>query len=391
MLMRPGEHRSDNVDTFFAHALEYIPQIVEYFEKLDPTEVLQISRDANGDEIRKAYRKAALANHPDKVSEEERETASIRFKDVQQAYEILSDDDKRHLYNTHGMGAFNGSGEPGMNGGPGLDGILAQMFGMGAMGGMGGVSLCKGKGGKEKATAKKCSTCDGQDSCHIRFREILTRMGQFLTKSTAVCTTCNGDGQFFATKDKCKKCKGKKTNEEKKILEIYIPRGAKDGDRIVLEGEADQVPGQEPGDIVFQLEQEEHPVFTRAGADLKATIDVTLAESLTGLSRVVIKHLDGRGIELQHPKTPGQILSPGQVFKVPGEGMPIKRSDSRGDLYLVVNIKFPDEKMEAQRCNSGDVEYEANANIDDFGSQDPSGGDAWEDDDEEEGGSQCAT
>lgn len=178
----------------------------------------------------------------------------------------------------------------------------------------------------------------------------------------------------------------------------------------MLEGEADQVPGQEPGDIVFQLEQEEHPVFTRAGADLKATIDVTLAESLTGFSRVVIKHLDGRGIELQHPKTPGQILSPGQVLKVPGEGMPIKRSDSRGDLYLIVNIKFPDEKWKPSaavlerlkemlpgpdaRIEAGtvdDVEYESKANIDNFGSQDPSGGDAWEDDDEEEGGPQCAT
>ncbi|KAL4911949.1 hypothetical protein BDW62DRAFT_195812 [Aspergillus aurantiobrunneus] len=412
---------------------------------IDLYEVLQISRDASQDEIRKAYRKAALVNHPDKVPEEEREEASVRFKDVQQAYEILSDDDKRHLYDTHGLGAFNGSGEPGMNGGPDLDDILAQMFGMGGMGGgmpgMGGMprrrqspdeeqkykisledlykgktvkfastknvicSLCNGKGGKEKATAKKCSTCDGQG-----FKEVLTRMGQFLTKSTAVCTTCNGDGQFFATKDKCKKCKGKKTNEAKKILEIYIPRGAKDGDRIVLEGEADQVPGQEPGDIVFQLEEEEHPVFTRAGADLKATIDVTLAESLTGFSRVAVKHLDGRGIELQHPKAPGQILSPGQVLKVPGEGMPIKRSDSRGDLYLIVNVKFPDEqwkpsaavlerlkemlpkpdaRIEADVVD--EVEYDPKANVEDFGTQDPSGGSAWEDDEEEGGTTQCAT
>ncbi|KAL4923487.1 putative DnaJ domain protein (Mas5) [Aspergillus undulatus] len=415
---------------------------------VDLYELLGVARDAPQNEIKSAYRKAALKSHPDKFPEEEREAASANFQSIQQAYEILSDDDKRHLYDTHGMGAFNGSGEPGMNGGPDLDDILAQMFGgMGGMGGMGGgmpgmggmprprqspdeeqkyeISLedlykgktvkfastknvicshCKGKGGKEKATAKQCSTCDGQG-----LREVLTQMGGFLTKSIQTCTTCNGDGQFYATKDKCKKCKGKKTNEEKKILEIYIPRGAKDGDRIILEGEADQVPGQEPGDIIFQLEEEEHPVFQRAGADLKAAIDITLAESLTGFSRVVIKHLDGRGIELQHPKKPGQILSPGQVLKVPGEGMPIKRSDSRGDLYLIVNVKFPDEtwkpspavleklkeilpkpdaRIEAEPVD--EVEYDRKADIEDFGSKDPAGGDAWEDD-EEEGGAQCTT
>ncbi|KAI9368086.1 hypothetical protein BJX61DRAFT_246850 [Aspergillus egyptiacus] len=410
---------------------------------VDLYEVLQISRDATKEEIRKAYRKAALVHHPDKVPEAEREAADARFKEVQQAYDILYDEQKRHLYDTHGMAAFNGSGEPGMNGEPDLDDILASMFGMGGgMGGMGGMpgrgrprqspneeqkyevkledlykgktvkfastknvicSLCKGKGGKEKATAKKCSTCDGTG-----VKEILSRMGQFLTRQTVTCSTCNGDGQFFADKDKCKKCKGKKTNEEKKILEIYIPRGAKDGDRIVLEGEADQVPGQEPGDIIFHLVEEEHEVFKRSGADLMATIDVTLVEALTGFSRVVVKHLDGRGIELQHPKTPGQVLSPGQVLKIPGEGMPIKRSDARGDLYLLVNIKFPDENWKPspavlerlkemlpkpgpaiQAETIDEVEYDPKGNLEDFGSQDPSGGDAWEDDDE--GGAQCTT
>ncbi|KAL4797937.1 putative DnaJ domain protein [Aspergillus venezuelensis] len=422
-------------------------------DSTDLYELLGVGREASPSEIKSAYRKAALRSHPDKFPEEEREEASANFQNIQQAYEILSDDDKRHLYDTHGMGAFNGSGEPGMNGGVDLDDILAQMFGgmggmgggMPGMGGMGGMppkprqspdeeqkyeisledlykgktvkfastknvicSHCKGRGGKEKATAKQCSTCQGQG-----LREVLTQRGAFLTKSTVVCSTCSGDGQFYATKDKCKKCKGKKTNEEKKMLEIYIPRGAKDGDRIVLEGEADQVPGQEPGDIIFQLEEGEHPVFQRAGADLKATIDITLAESLTGFSRVVIKHLDGRGIELQHPnpnsKNKSPTLSPGQILKVPGEGMPIKRSDAKGDLYLIVNVKFPgadwkptpdvleklkemlpkpDPRIKAEPVD--EVEYEAKKDLEEFGSKDPAGGDAWEDD-EEEGGAQCTT
>ena len=176
----------------------------------------------------------------------------------------------------------------------------------------------------------------------------------------------------------------------------------------MLEGEADQVPDQEPGDIVFKIVEEEHPVFARAGSDLQTTIDVTLAESLTGFSRVVLKHLDGRGIELNHPITPGAILSPGQVLKVPGEGMPMKRTDARGDLYLVVDVKFPDSnwnptpamieklkeilpKPEAPIVASpvDEVTYDPKGSIDDFGAQDGDGGSGWEDEEDDEP-AQCA-
>lgn len=218
-----------------------------------------------------------MSSHPDKVPEDERPTAEIKFKAVQEAYEILYDDQKREIYDRHGMNAFNGSGDPGMGGmggGPDLDDILAQMFGgMGGMGGgmpgmdpfggMGGMpggpgarprksrdeeqdyelslmdlykgktvkfasvknvicSLCTGKGGKEKAKAKKCSTCDG-----VGYQEVIRNMGQFLTKATQPCTTCSGRGSFFSDKDKCKKCKGKRTVEAKKMLELYIPPGSK--------------------------------------------------------------------------------------------------------------------------------------------------------------------
>ena len=172
------------------------------------------------------------------------------------------------------------------------------------------------------------------------------------------CNSCKGASHVFKDKDQCKRCKGERITVEKKALELYVPPGAKcvsdlrslpmgarsliglrHGDRIVLEGEADQVPDQQPGDLVFILKQHEHPVFTRAGADLQATLDITLAESLAGFSRVVLKHLDGRGIHLDHPA--GHVLRPDQILKVAGEGMRHKRSDARGDLYLVVKIAFP--------------------------------------------------
>lgn len=177
----------------------------------------------------------------------------------------------------------------------------------------------------------------------------------------------------------------------------------------MLEGEADQEPDREPGDLVFRIVEKDHPVFQRAGADLAATIDVTLAEALAGFSRVVIKHLDGRGIELNYPKTKGGILTPGQVLKVPGEGMPIRRNDSHGDLYLTVNVKFPDEKWKPSAAalerfkemlpkpdppikadTVDDVDYEPKASMDDFGAGDPHGG-SWVDEDEDEGGAQCTT
>lgn len=178
----------------------------------------------------------------------------------------------------------------------------------------------------------------------------------------------------------------------------------------MLEGEADQDPDQPPRDLVFRVVEKDHPVFKRAGADLMATIDVNLAEALTGFSRVVIKHLDGRGIELHYPKTKGEVLSPGQVLKVPGEGMPIKRSDAHGDLYLEVNIKFPDEKWKPsaatleriremlpkpdppiQAETVDEVQYDSKATLDDFGAGDPHGGSAWVDDDEDDEPAQCTT
>ncbi|EEH35584.2 chaperone protein dnaJ 3 [Paracoccidioides lutzii Pb01] len=412
--------------------------------------VLNIERSATKEEIRKAYRKAALAHHPDKVSPEEREQAEVRFKAVSQAYDILFDDQKRHIYDTHGISAFDGSGRPGMQGGSDLDDLLASMFGGGLnMGGgmpeFGGqrssrtrkgqnevqkyavsledlyrgrtvkfsstknviCTLCKGKGGKERAKPKQCSPCGGTG-----YKETLVQVGPgMVTQTMAECKVCEGSGSFFQPKDKCKKCKGKKVTEERKLLEIYIPRGAKQGDKITLEGEGDQFPDIEPGDIVFVLEEIEHSTFRRAGADLMAEIEITLAEAICGFSRVVLKHLDGRGIEISHPKSNGAILRPNQVLKVAGEGMPFKKSDARGDLYLKVKITFPEDgwasdptvlaklrevfpepstAIEAETVD--DVEYDPNANIEDFGSNNSRGDSGWEDEEEEEGGqAQCTT
>lgn len=199
----------------------------------------------------------------------------------------------------------------------------------------------------------------------------------------------------------------------KNVVELYIPRGARQGDRIVIANEADQKPDQEPGDVIFVIVETAHDVFDRAGADLKADLHISLAEALTGFNRVVLTHLDGRGIQLNIKQPEGKVLRPGQVLKVPGEGMPMKRSDAKGDLYLVVEIEFPEdgwlkddaaikrvrdvlpssEHEEEVPEEIEEVDFEWDADPEEFGadSDDPRAGGEWEDDDDEAGGPQCAT
>ncbi|KND90730.1 DnaJ protein [Tolypocladium ophioglossoides CBS 100239] len=415
-------------------------------EEIDLYELLSIEKDASQDQVKKAYRKAALKYHPDKVPEEQRQESEVKFKEITQAYEILSDDQKRHLYDAHGMAAFDSS-----RGGPGgpevdLNDILSQMFGFntGGPGGPGGprrprrgldeeqeykVTLeelykgktvkfaankqvlcgqCKGSGGKEKAKPTSCERCKGNGMV-----EAIRQIGPgMMRRETVLCDHCQGSGNFFKEKDRCKKCKGKRTVQEKKALEIYIPRGSMQGERIVLEGEADQYPAQIPGDIVFTLTEEPHDIFSRLGNDLSAELKVTLAESLTGFSRVVLKHLDGRGISIERLR--GNILRPGDCIKIEGEGMPMKRGETKGDLYLLVNVEFPEDgwlkddaayealnkmlpspaaPIEADEVD--EVEYEDGADIEKASmgenSGDPRFANEWEDEDVDDGQAQCQT
>ena len=263
--------------------------------------------------------------------------------------------------------------------------------------------VCDGSGGKDKAKPKTCDTCSGRG-----MQQRLRMVGAGLvTQEMVACSTCNGAGQFYKEKDRCKKCKGARVVEQKKMLELYIPPGSREDDKIVLAGEADQRPGQEPGDIIFVLQELPHDDFRRSGADLAADLKITLAEALTGFNRVVLTHLDGRGIQLNTMKPERRILSPGQVLKIEGEGMPVKKSEAKGDLYLEVNIEFPEEgdlQDEATvktlqeilpKPNSpieadvvDEVDYDTDADMEGFGAGYGEADGDWEDEDGQ--GAQCA-
>jgi DnaJ family protein A protein 2 len=361
-------------------------------------EILEVEATATSSEIKKAYRKLALRYHPDKVTEDDREHAEHKFKELSNAYEILIDEEKRLQYDTYGTTDGTGAdprdydfgGNPFDNyfGGGGAeygnDDFYNFFQNMGGHGGHGvpngkprtrartedaeinvDVTLedlfkgkvirttstrniicvtCKGSGAKKSAITKKCGICDGEGTVRK-----IKRMGPgLITQEYADCTTCSGTGKIYRTKDRCKKCTGTKVVEETKILEFEIVKGSKSGETIVLTRESDEYPGKETGDVKLTFNCKDHPVFIRKGDDLYAKFKIPLVDALCGFSKVFVKHLDGRGIQIS--TQPGKVIRPGDFIKVRNEGMPVKASSSgwfggssskRGDLYFEMDIEFP--------------------------------------------------
>ncbi|KAG0260115.1 hypothetical protein BG011_002134 [Mortierella polycephala] len=334
-------------------------------------DTLGVSPDASEAEIKKAYRKLAMQYHPDKNPD-----AGDKFKEISHAYETLSDPESREMYDRYGEDGPGGGGGFGFGGGMSQEEMFAQMFGGGFFGGPTGgegpglsksrkgedishnlnvtledlyngkttklslekniiCGLCTGKGGKANAI-KKCTTCDGRG-----VKMVVRQIGPGMMQQMQVtCPTCDGEGSTMRDKDKCKKCKGAKVVNEKKVMEIFIEKGMRNGEKIPMKGEADQQPGVETGDVVLVLQQKPHALFERSGADLSCKITIPLVEALCGFSRILITHLDGRGIHVEQPA--GSVIKPGQVKKIIGEGMPhFKRPIDKGDLYITFEIEFP--------------------------------------------------
>lgn len=173
-------------------------------------------------------------------------------------------------------------------------------------------------------------------------------MPGFITRRQVECSDCSGRGETVRAQDRCKRCAGKRVVTGKKRVNAYIERGAQHGDRIVLRGEGEQLPGQEQaGDVCLILNVKEHRAFALAGTkglDLQAEITLTLSEALLGFDRLLLTHLDGRGLRVSQP-APGKkgfrVFKTGDIVRIKGEGFPRRKSDLKGDLLLRVTVEMP--------------------------------------------------
>ncbi|XP_020599776.1 dnaJ protein homolog [Phalaenopsis equestris] len=336
-------------------------------------EILGVSKNASQVDLKKAYRRAAIKNHPDKGGDPE------KFKELAQAYEVLSDPEKREIYDQYGEDAL----KEGM-GGAAHDpfDIFQSFFGgnpFGAGGGSRGrrqrrgedvvqplkVSLeelyngtskklslsrnvlcskCKGKGSKSGASMK-CPGCQGS-GMKVSIRHLGPSMIQQMQHP---CNECKGTGETISDKDRCPQCRGEKVVHDKRVLEVVVEKGMQNKQKITFPGEADEAPDYITGDIVFILQQKDHPKFKRKGDDLFFEHTLPLTEALCGF-QFALTHLDGRQLLIK--SNPGEVVKPDQFKAINDEGMPMyQRPFMRGKLFIHFTVEFPDS-LSAEQCKA---------------------------------------
>ena len=344
--------------------------------KRDFYEVLGVDKTANQQEIKKAYRKLAMKYHPDRNPDDP--AVEEKFKEASMAYEVLSDDSKRSAYDRMGHAAFeNGMGGGGFGGGNFQD-IFGDIFGGmgggrrgGSTGGFqdifgdifggrtgGGRSrrgsdlrymldltleeavqgtkkeitftapapceTCDGKGAKDSSDIVTCATCGGAG---------VVRMQQGFFAVQQTCPNCGGSGKQI--KNPCHDCHGSGIKEKSRTLEVTIPAGIDNGDRIRLTGEGEAIAGGESGDLYVEIRVAQHPIFTREGADLYMDVPISFADAALG-REVEVPTLEGR-INLHIPEG----TQSHKVFRIKGKGVTPVRTTMKGDLLCRVVVETP--------------------------------------------------
>jgi molecular chaperone DnaJ len=339
--------------------------------KRDYYDILGVNRDASEEDIKKSYRKLAMKHHPDRNPDSK--DAEEKFKEAKEAYEMLSDKEKRAAYDAYGHAGVNpqmGGGGAGMGGFSDAFGdIFSEIFGgqQGARGGgRSGVyrgadlrynleitleqaargtetkiriptldecETCHGTGAKPGTSAKTCHTCNGAG-------QVRMAMGPFSMAQT--CPTCHGSGKVIP--DPCGTCGGTGRVKKHKTLSVKIPAGVDEGDRIRLSGEGEAGVGGGPaGDLYVVISLKEHSVFQRDGNDLHCEMPISFTVAALG-GEIVIPTLDGEA----KIKIPAETQS-GQVFRLRGKGIKGVRSNTHGDLMCHVVVETPVRLTERQK------------------------------------------
>ena len=340
----------------------------------DYYEVLGVTRTAAVDEIKSAYRKAALQWHPDRNPENKSE-AEVKFRECTEAYSVLSDAQKRQVYDTYGHAGLSSAG-----GSQGFDNTVFQdfhdifgdffgfedLFGGGGRRGRGraqrgadlrydmslsfeeasaGVTTkiklprqefceaCNGTGAKKGTGVVACQTCAGRG-------QLAYQQGFFTI--TRTCPACQGAGQIV--RERCPECRGQGRFEREKMIELRIPPGVDTGTRLRVAGEGEPGPNGGPaGDLYVVLEVKEHPFFERRGADLYCTIPISIAQATLG-TELQVPGLNGE----ERLKIPEGTQS-GAVFRIKGKGLADPRGGGKGDLYYHLRVLTPTKLTREQR------------------------------------------
>ncbi|MBG5949719.1 MULTISPECIES: molecular chaperone DnaJ [Proteus] len=339
--------------------------------KRDFYEVLGLSKTADEKEIKRAYKRLAMKYHPDRNQGDKE--SEVKFKEIKEAYEILSDAQKRAAYDQYGhaafeQGGFGGQGGGGFGGGADFGDIFGDVFGDIFGGGrrqqraargsdlqynmdltleeaVRGVAKeiriptletcdkCHGSGAKEGTSAETCSTCHGAGQVHLR-------QGFFTVQQA--CPTCHGRGKVI--KEPCSKCHGDGRVERSKTLSVKIPAGVDTGDRIRLSGEGEAGENGAPaGDLYVQVHVRQHHIFERDGNNLYCEVPINFAIAALG-GEIEVPTLDGR-VKL---KIPAETQT-GKMFRMKGKGVKSVRSSSIGDLMCRVVVETPVKLNEKQK------------------------------------------
>jgi len=307
--------------------------------------ILGVDKKADDDTIKKAYKKQALKWHPDR-NPNDKETADRKFKELSEAYEVLSDKEKKRIYDSYGeegLKTGTGFGRNGFHFSPGKpEDIFAQFFGASNpfannhnfrnnnfhSGGSDPFSSFFGDGisnGTNGKTQKKAAPVQQKFYCTLE--ELYTGCVKKM-KITKDLVDASGN-----------------TIQVEKIITINVQKGWKSGTKITFEKEGDETPGVIPADIIFVLEEKPHPLYKREKDDLVHTVDISLQQALTGFV-LQVTTLDGRTLNI--PLT--EVINPSSIHTVVGEGMPLQKNPSnRGNLLLRFNIKFPKSLNKEQK------------------------------------------